>query len=327
MKDIINNIKAKIAEYETIIVLRHKNPDGDALGSALGLGIFLQKMFPEKRIVTDGVKTPNYLSFLASLPTAHRDDYPDALAIVCDTANIERIDSEHFKLAKEIIKIDHHPEVDPYGDINWVESARVAATELVTELVQSYSMPLPASAATALFVGIVTDSNRFLFVNTTNKTFALASYLMDFIPDVTLIYNHLYQMDLNTFALKNKIAQQLKISSAGVGYATFNQSQINALHTDYFTIKSMVNIFSNITNVPVWMIAVDNCDLNNIKISVRSRKVDIGKVAAQYNGGGHANAAACYLDSWDQLPHFISDLDNAIKQTPTSKTNSDKVKG
>ena len=314
MNSKIELIKSQIAKYATIILLRHNNPDGDALGCVLGLGFFLQQHFPHKKILEDGDNNSKYLSFLGHLPRATATDYQGALVIICDAAETKRIDSAYYQNSDYIIKIDHHPDRDPYGALNWVEPDRIAACELVAELVRSYKQPLPIMAAQALYVGIITDSNRFMFANTSPRTLELAAYLMSFIPDISKVYDHLYNIPMARYKLKIHIMQGLKTTKSGIGYATFRQSQIDKLKTDYIAIKSMVNVFSMIKEIKVWFIAVDNIDDGNIKISIRSRGVDVAQVTHRFGGGGHAHAAACYLDNWNQLATFINDIELTMDQ-------------
>ncbi|MBF0845285.1 DHH family phosphoesterase, partial [Streptococcus danieliae] len=120
MEAIVEKILEKITQYEKIIIHRHIRPDLDAIGSQVGLQNLLLLNYPEKKILVTGYDEPN-LHWLAGMNYVADEDYQDALVIVCDTANRERIDDQRYQNGKELIKIDHHPDDAPYGDISWVD--------------------------------------------------------------------------------------------------------------------------------------------------------------------------------------------------------------
>lgn len=311
----LHKIKTKINFFNTIILLRHQDPDGDAIGSTLGLGLFLQKHYPDKKILTDGEPNPHYLKFLSSLPTATPADYEGALVIVCDTANTNRVDGAvAWKDAAYIIKIDHHPQQEVYGDLQLVDSNRVAACELVMELLYSYHTDIPANAANAVFTGLITDSNRFLFPKTGPRTFELVAWISKFIPNVNEIYDALYLKSIDNLSLIQKLITKIEFIDVGIAYIIVKQSELESWGTDYRQVKAKVNLMAGYTDIKIWFIAVDCEVFKKIKISIRSRDADCSTVSMQYGGGGHTNAAACWLDNWEQLKPFIQDLKISLQQ-------------
>src|SRR3982751_3649641 len=130
MKD---KILQSIKEYETIIIHRHVRPDPDAYGSQGGLAEVLKASFPEKTIYTVG-KEEKTLHFLRRIDHITDDAYNGSLVIVCDTANEARIDDSRYKLGDKLIKIDHHPNVDQYGDLFWVDTNASSTSEMIYEL-------------------------------------------------------------------------------------------------------------------------------------------------------------------------------------------------
>jgi phosphoesterase RecJ-like protein len=111
-----------IKQYETIIIHRHVRPDPDAYGSQGGLAEILKTSFPEKSIYIVG-KEEETLQFLNRLDYIPDETYKSALVIVCDTANEARIDDNRYHMGEQLIKIDHHPNEDPYGDLLWVDTS------------------------------------------------------------------------------------------------------------------------------------------------------------------------------------------------------------
>src|SRR5690625_2963350 len=129
VQKIINLIKG----YETIIIHRHVRPDADAIGSQCGLKEMIQFTFPNKNVFAVGEEDPS-LYFLARMDEIEDNVYENALVIICDTANTERISDRRYTLGKEIVKIDHHPNHDTYGDVLWVDTEASSTSELIYEL-------------------------------------------------------------------------------------------------------------------------------------------------------------------------------------------------
>src|SRR5690625_3646990 len=170
-----------IENYETIIIHRHIRPDPDALGSQAGLKLILKETYPGKQVYTVGGDDP-LLTFLTKMDEIDDAAYNNALVIVCDTANRPRIDDERYDRGNQLIKIDHHPEVDRYGDIQWVDVDASSVSEMIFELYQdakaTAGWKMTSQAARLLFAGIVGDTGRFMFSSTTEKTFRYAAELV-----------------------------------------------------------------------------------------------------------------------------------------------------
>ena len=167
--DICHQILEKIKEYDTIIIHRHMKPDPDALGSQVGLKALLKHHFPEKTIKAVGFNEPT-LTWMAEMDSVEDSAYQGALVIVCDTANTARIDDKRYSQGDFLIKIDHHPNDDVYGDLSWVDTSSSSASEMITLLAQTTQLALSDRAAELLFAGIVGDTGRFLYPSTTART-------------------------------------------------------------------------------------------------------------------------------------------------------------
>ena len=175
---IYRKIINKIKKHSTIICLRHIDADGDAYGSAMGLAQLIKDNFPQKRVFTDGKNNEN-LDFLGKNNQLKKEDYQNSLTIVCDTAGWERIDSQYWELASEKIKIDHHIKGDNYADCEWVDSSYAATCEMIGELAINTKLKVSKETANFLLLGIITDSGRFLYSNTTPRTFQIAAFLLE----------------------------------------------------------------------------------------------------------------------------------------------------
>lgn len=132
--EIKKQILDKIKQYDRIIITRHFRPDGDAIGSTKGLARMLKLSFPQKEVYVLNEDSSDYLAFLGGEDEPIDDEkYADALVIVCDTATTDRISNKKYSLGKEIVKIDHHIDVKPYGDLSWVEDERSSLCEMIVD--------------------------------------------------------------------------------------------------------------------------------------------------------------------------------------------------
>ena len=157
MKDILEKIQA----YDTIIIHRHQNPDPDAIGSQVGLRDLLRAHFPQKRVLATGYDEPT-LTWLSEMDEVKDEDYEGALVIVCDTANTPRIDDKRYTNGEFLIKIDHHPNDDAYGDLLWVDTESSSTSELIAFFAKELELELPVSAPRLLYAGIVGEPLRSL---------------------------------------------------------------------------------------------------------------------------------------------------------------------
>ncbi|MBH8622777.1 MULTISPECIES: DHH family phosphoesterase [Spiroplasma] len=312
MKNLKKTILQKIKDYNTIICLRHISPDGDAYGSAFGLAQFIKDNFPIKKVLVDG-EPSKYLAFLATPDLVKQEDYRGALVIVTDTGNVERIDSKYWQEAKEIIKIDHHPNVTPYGDLQWVDANKIAASEMIADLVLTSKLKVSAAAARLIFTGIITDSNRFMYNKTSLETLTLAGQLLAKGFDLQNIYHNLYEESWTNACFKNYLLSQVMVYDDQISYVKITDKMLKEHQMDYETVKPWVNIMSNIKEFKIWMLLIENKAEGYINISIRSNTYIINGVAQKYNGGGHELASGARIYQWEDTEKILADLSLLIK--------------
>ena len=168
-----------IKKYDVIVIHRHQNPDGDAMGSQLGLKRVLQTNFPDKKIYAVGDQAGRFSFMEGSVMDEISDDvYKGALAIVLDTSAKSLISDDRYTLAETTIRIDHHIFVEDIADIDIDDTSFESCCGLVTYLVREWGLTVDSCAAQALYTGIVTDSGRFYYDATSPRTLALASFLL-----------------------------------------------------------------------------------------------------------------------------------------------------
>ena len=219
-EDVKRLILDKIEAYNTIIVSRHIRPDGDAIGSTKGLVKILRDTYPDKKIYLVNEDYSDYLAFLGGEDIVNDEVYDGALQIVLDTGVEDRISNGNYKKAKEIIKIDHHIDDKPYGDISWVEDFRSSACEMIADFYFTFKdrLKISAEAATYIYLGMVTDSGRFRYEGVTGETMRLAGALLDLGVNTEKLFAHLYVDEVETLKLKSFVYDNIKITENGVAY-------------------------------------------------------------------------------------------------------------
>lgn len=304
-----------IKKYNRIIIFRHFRPDGDAIGSTKGLQRILQLSFPEKEVVLQNCDFSDYLSFLGGEDPLYDDKfYSEALGIVIDTATTARISNQRFSLCKEIIKIDHHIDVEAYGDINWVEDERSSSCELITAFYSAMSdeLKIDTVAATYLYTGLVTDSGRFRFRSVSGETMRLAGLLLDQGIDTDVLYAHLYMKEFEEFKFEGYVLNNIKITENGVAYIYIDKATMAKFGLSFEKACACVSYMDSIKNSLIWIAFVDADNVDEIRVRIRSRFVTVNALAEKYNGGGHACACGATVHSFEQMNELISNADQLL---------------
>ena len=310
---IIQNILDTIASptYDTIIIHRHQNPDPDALGSQGGLQKLIQNSFPEKQVFVVGEEVPS-LSFIHAMDTIEDEVYTNALVIVTDTGNTARISDDRYTKGKTIIKIDHHPDLESYGDISWVDTSFSSASEMIFHLYEQSQgvLKLDHESARLLFTGIIGDTGRFRYDNTTSRTLDAASRLIkeDFNPQE--LYQNLYQEPLKVSRFKGYVLQNFTVSVKGVASMYISKELMDDFGLDRTEAANLVYVLQGIEGVNIWTFFVESDD--QIRVRIRSSEVHIDETARKYNGGGHPLASGASVNSEEEQKQLLADLDNLI---------------
>lgn len=308
-------ILEKIKEYKSIIISRHVRPDGDAVGSTLGLARILRLTFPEKQVYVVNGDYAEYTAFLGSedaQPDAAR--YAESLAIVIDTATPDRISNKSWQSAREVIKIDHHIDVAPYGDIAWVEEHRSSACEMIADFYMTFreELKIDREAATCIYAGMVTDSGRFRFRSVSGETLRCAAALLDLGVDTDTLFAHLYLEKLDAFRFRAYVYENIKMTPHGVAYIYVDRAMKERFSLTDEEASNVVSCLDSIKGSIIWLAFIDNADGATIRVRLRSRFVTVDKLANKYRGGGHDCASGATLMSPDEIPLLLADADALI---------------
>ncbi|TNF07157.1 MAG: bifunctional oligoribonuclease/PAP phosphatase NrnA [Bacillota bacterium] len=307
----MQRILDKIKSYDKIIIHGHKRPDGDCYGAQFGLKNIIKNSFPQKEVYVVGEKS-DFVDFVGQVDTISDDIYQGALSIVVDTAVKDRISDQRYTLGQEVIKIDHHIPVDDYGDLRWVDTSFPSCAQMITYFYYKFKneLKLTEEGAIALYTGIVTDTGRFRFRGVSQLTHQLAGLLIDKGVDVEYIDGKLSKETLEMIALKGYVYSNF-VTAKGFVYLKMTRDIIEKYNVTDEQAASVVGLIGGIEGFPVWALFIEYP--SEIRIRLRSSGPTIDKLANQYGGGGHAKAAGARLDSWEQLPQFIKDVEEVVK--------------
>lgn len=307
-------IYKKIKEYKKIVLARHVGADPDALGSTLGLKDIILNTFKDKEVYAVGVYSSKF-KFMGKTDDISKVDISDALLIVLDTPNIVRIDGvDDISKFSYVIKIDHHPLIDDFGDIQWIEEDASSVCQMLIELVYDTRLKMCPEGAKKLFMGVVSDTNRFLFDYTSPKTFNLVYKLVnDTKIEFTKLYDDLYERPLCEVRLQGYIEQNMKVSIDGFAYIKLTDEILKKFGVDAASSGNIVNSLNNIKEILVWVIFTEDKKNDVIRVNARSRGPVISKVLEKYGGGGHALASGARLKEEKEIKNVIKDLEETCK--------------
>lgn len=314
MNKIYNEIYKKISEYGTIIIHRHSRPDGDAIGSQIGLKEAIKKTFPYKKVLMTGDITERF-SFMGRMDNVLDSDYNQALAIILDSGDEFMICDDRYKLARYTIKIDHHIAKEKYADLELIEPDEISCATVIAKIIFANKMKLTELGAKALYLGMVTDSGRFRYDGLSSKTFEIAGRLLDYGFDYLDLYNTIYVEDLANVKLRAELISKFKTTNKGVAYLINTKEDVKKYNVDIFTIsRGMVNIMGGIKGINVWANFTED---ENGKVIVEMRcnsKYSVNAVALKYGGGGHKQASGATIDGLDKVNNVISDLEKVLEE-------------
>lgn len=312
-------ILERIRQYDTIIIHRHNNPDGDALGSQIGLKHIIHENFPAKKVFAVGDAAGRY----AFMPDTVMDEisdetYTGALAVILDTSAKALISDERYTKAPATARIDHHIFCEEIAQIEVTDTSFESCCGMITAFALECGLRLNATAALALYTGMITDSGRFRYDSTNARTFRLAAALMEYGIDTNELYRNLYAGDFEQMKLRAQFVLKIAFTGANVAYIYTPLEELRALNaagTDTFTVsRGMVGVMADIKGVDIWANFTET--ENGVLCELRSSRFNINPIAVKYGGGGHAKASGATLKNREEVFAMLADLDNLQGENP-----------
>ncbi len=312
-RELLKKIAKKIKQYDTIIIARHTGPDPDAICSQIALRDSIRLTYPSKKVYAVGVGVSRFKKY-GLLDKIDNKNQKDVLLITLDVPNFCRVDGIEELKFKEIIKIDHHPLEEVFGLTEWVDETACSTCQMIADLILNTNLKLNESIASNLFIGIVSDSDRFLLAYTTLNTFKTVATLMERSKvNFIKLYEKLYERPINEVKFHGYLAEHLTMTENGLAYVKISSEILKKYEVDASSPSNMINDFNFIKDVLVWTFITYDEKNKLYKINIRSRGPIINEIASKYNGGGHKFASGVRTEKEEDIDKLIEDLDNACK--------------
>ena len=308
-----NKLYEIIKKYDTIVVARHIGVDPDALCSQLAVRDSIKLTFPKKKVyaVGSGSSKFNLIGSLDKEP----DSYEGALLIVCDTPDKKRVDISSFDGFSYKIKIDHHPFVEKFCDYEIIDIKKSSVCEIILEMFEKSKFKMNKDIFEYLFMGLVSDSNRFLFDTCTYKTFALISrYLKKYKATLEDMYARLYLRPLSEVRLEGYIQNNMVVTKNKLGYVKITDDLLKKYDCDSASPGNMINNFNYIDGIIVWVTITEDVKNEIVRLSIRSRGPAINEIAMIHGGGGHKMASGVRVKNFDIAMDVVKDLDKLLEE-------------
>ena len=321
-RNVYKKIYNLIKKYDTIVIARHIGPDPDAVGSSVGLKEIILNTFPDKKVYVVGASASKF-KYLGTMDKFNESMYENSLLIVTDTPDKKRVDGVDVTRFKQVIKLDHHPLVDDFGGIEVVDETASSASQLIMELVTETKLKYSKSAAEKLFIGLVADTDRFLFSYTTPKTFELVADLIKQTNiDFSKLYLDLYMRPFKEAKFEGYITNHMIVTKHGFAYVKLTEDILKDFGVDPATAGNMVNNFNYLEGIHAWAVFSEDSNNNNIRGSIRSRGPVVNEVAALHNGGGHKFASGVRPKTFEEVDELAEQLDLVCKEYLEKEPNA-----
>lgn len=302
-----------IKEYDTIIIHRHSRPDGDAMGSQIGMKNIILENFPNKTVYTVGDST----KFFGFLPDSTMDQIPDsafegALCLLLDFAAPPLASDERYKLAAKTARIDHHIYCETFTDVEVVDSSFESCCGMVTAFAVESGLKINETAGVALYTGMLTDSGRFRYDSVSPRTFRLAAELVGTGFDTNELYRNLYSDEFEGKLLKAKFTLKVQFTENKVAYIYTTREELKELGADEFSVsRGMVGTMADVKGVDIWVNFTESQE--GVLCELRSSRFNINPIAVKYGGGGHAKASGACVPDRETAMAMLSDLDDMMQ--------------
>lgn len=318
----MESIILQLKKSKHVLIASHENPDGDAIGSLLAMGLALQNIGKQTSLYNES-KIPAVYRFLPKVNAIVRsikDFKRYDTAVILDCGDLRRIGKIAPKVAKIpcIINIDHHETNTRFGNLQFIDVAACATAEIVYRLIRQMETPLDKSIATALYAGILTDTGSFRFSNTNQKAFAICQDLVDYGVEPYRVAQHVYgTYSLGRIKLLNLSLDSIEIFQNGqLSIMTLTQKMLNETGTHPEDADGLINYARRIEDVKVAALIHEldpnrsgRDEVRRFHVSLRSDgSLNVAQMAAALGGGGHSSAAGFSIES------SLADLKSKINQ-------------
>ncbi len=297
----------RLTESQAIFLSTHINPDGDAIGSLIALGLGLQQ-HGKHIYLYNASPIPAVYRFLPGVQLVQQV-LPESsawdTAVVLDCGTLERIGVavDFVRKLPQVINIDHHVTNTNFGQYRLVDSTACSSAEIVYRLLKKMAITIDAAIATSIYTGILTDTGSFRFANTNSAAYTICSEMVQAGVDPYTVAQHVYgTYSLGRIKLLNMALDSIEISANGkLSLMTLTQDMFRETDTNPEDVDGMINYAKRIEDVKVAALIMENENgavQKRYHVSLRSDgTVDVAEIAASFGGGGHFNAAGFGVES------------------------------
>lgn len=295
----------KICAYDSIAIFGHVSPDGDCYGSQLGLKEAILATFPGKKVWIQGSGVSSFCHAFA--PMDERIDEKDYLAIIVDASGLDRVECPWFQEAKEIILVDHHIPEKTELEHTYVDTTSIAAAQIIAEFVRDYHLQISSLGASALLLGIITDSGRFRYEGVDARTFSLVSFLMEHGADYKQILDLLLPTSKERIHWKQDCYARMIWKDQYV-YMIWKKEELHAAGKSSDEASGSVSLMERVKGYPIWLTFAQRED-GRYRVELRSDRYNIQSIARKWGGGGHRLAAGISALNEEEIPLVLKDVE------------------
>ena len=307
-------IIAKIEQYDSIVIFGHLNPDGDCYGSQIALRNILRNQYPHKQIYCVGSGYKKFLGIIGEMDIVLDETISHSLAIIVDSNDLTRLEDQRARKAIDFAKIDHHIDLHSFHEGPEVIDERATSTcELIYFFAKENNFEIDLISASALYLGIMTDTGRFQFADDFVRMFTVVRDLCSIGVDPILLNktNNLapeISLDIKAFIYSRVVKTDKLI------YAVARKADREKLGVTSAQICGQTSLLSYIVDHPIWFV-VSETDTGGMQVEMRSSMYNVQKVAAHFGGGGHTYAAGFTINEFKEetLQELINMLSSLVK--------------
>lgn len=242
------------------------------------------------------------------------EDYQGALVITTDTANTPRISDQRYKLGDFLIKIDHHPDIDPYAPMSYVDPKAAAASEIIADFIQAEDLPMNQEIALALYAGIIGDTGRFMYDATSVHTFEVVSNLLKTGIDIAEIARKESEVTFAQAKLQSLAIEKMQLDESGsVAITVISQDELKSLGLTQPAAHVAVSSPGRIKGIIAWLVIVEKED-GTYRVHYRSKGPHIHKLAEAHDGGGHELASGASAKDQAEINQIFAELVQVTKE-------------
>ena len=315
----LDNILEEIKKAETIVIVTHETPDGDAIGSSLSMKLALKQLGKKADVIIP--KYPRTFDFLPEASEIKKESEVEKydLAISVDGATLKRIAGlEYFENAKTKIQIDHHSVNGMYADYNFVNPVAPACCEILLGMFEYFGIEITPEIGTCIIAGIITDTGGFQYSGVTAETFEFAAQLLQKGINISNVYQKVFTSKTRAhFELSRLVSARMEFFENGkIAFTYMNRDDEKNAGAEEGDHEGLVEIGRNIEGVEVSVFIREKEGANGYKVSLRSNEyVNVSDVALMLGGGGHIKAAGCFVQGTVQevKEKVLSEIKKVIK--------------